>query len=220
MAERTQSEYTPARHGAVVFPFSRTAAVSVSAVKSCSSVAMAAVRRPTSVPATRIRSRAWSARPAGRDRAGARRGRRPGRATCATTAPARLRREAQRDGWGDPVGWLRAAERYFHDLEVPAVAGACRALLRRAGARVPQRRSGADQIPQRLRSAGVTVREFEVLGLLIGRLGNQEIDDRLQVSPRTVERHVGNLMTKTGLPNRIALGRLAADVLDTDDELV
>ncbi len=66
----------------------------------------------------------------------------------------------------------------------------------------------------------MTVREFEVLGLLIGRLGNQEIADRLQVSPRTVERHVGNLMTKTGLPNRIALGRLAADVLHTDDELV
>lgn len=114
------------------------------------------------------------------------------------------------DGWGDPAGWLRAAESYFHDRDTRAVAGACRALLRKAGARVPQRRSGADAIPAELRTAGVTVREFEVLGLLVGRLGNQEIAARLHLSPRTVERHVGNLMTKTGLPNRIALSELAA----------
>jgi DNA-binding CsgD family transcriptional regulator len=119
------------------------------------------------------------------------------------------------DGWGEPATWLRAAEVYFHDREVRAVAGACRALLRRSGVRVPQRRSGADGIPPELRSAGVTVREFEVLGLLVGRLGNQEIAARLHLSPRTVERHVCNLMTKTGLPNRIALGEYAADFVDT-----
>ena len=71
-------------------------------------------------------------------------------------------------------------------------------MLRRAGVRVPQHRSGADDIPVELRSAGVTVREYEVLGLLIGRLGNNEIAARLHLSPRTVERHVCNLMTKTG----------------------
>ncbi|MEV7098316.1 AAA family ATPase [Amycolatopsis sp. NPDC051045] len=117
------------------------------------------------------------------------------------------------DGWGDPVGWLRAAERFFHRRKVPAVARACRALLRRTGVRVPQHRTGTDDIPARLRSAGVTAREYEVLGLLAGRLNNQEIADRLHVSPRTVERHVGNLITKTGLPNRIALSGLALDVL-------
>ncbi|MEA5360461.1 AAA family ATPase [Amycolatopsis sp., V23-08] len=117
------------------------------------------------------------------------------------------------DGWGDPVGWLRAAERYFHRGKVPAVARACRALLRRTGARVPQHRAGTDDIPARLRSAGVTAREYEVLGLLAGRLNNQEIAARLHLSPRTVERHVGNLITKTGLPNRIALSALALDVL-------
>lgn len=121
---------------------------------------------------------------------------------------------ALEDGWGDPADWLRAAEVHFHDRNVRAVAGACRALLRRAGARVPQRRSGADGIPPELRSAGVTVREYEVLGLLVSRLGNQEIAARLHLSPRTVERHVCNLMTKTGLPNRIALGVFAADFVD------
>jgi DNA-binding CsgD family transcriptional regulator len=118
------------------------------------------------------------------------------------------------DGWGDPVDWLRTAEDHFHRTGVPAVAGACRALLRRAGAKVTQRRSGTDDIPAALRSAGVTAREFEVLGLLVGRLGKREIADRLHLSPRTVERHVGSLMTKTGLPNRIALGEFAADFVD------
>ncbi|OLR93072.1 ATP-binding protein [Actinokineospora bangkokensis] len=118
------------------------------------------------------------------------------------------------DSWGDPVTWLRMAEDHFHRADVPAVAGACRALLRKAGARVQQRRTGADGIPAELRSAGVTVREYEVLTLLVGRLGNREIADRLHLSPRTVERHVGNLMTKMGLPNRIALGEYAADLSD------
>jgi DNA-binding CsgD family transcriptional regulator len=121
---------------------------------------------------------------------------------------------ALEDGWGDPANWLRAAEAYFHDRDVRPVAGACRALLRKSGVRVPQRRSGADGIPPELRSAGVTVREFEVLGLLVGRLGNQEIAALLHLSPRTVERHVCNLMTKTGLPNRIALGEFAADFVE------
>ena len=46
-----------------------------------------------------------------------------------------------------------------------------------------------------------------------GRLNNHEIAARLHLSPCTVERHVGNLITKTGLPNRIALSGLALDVV-------
>ncbi|HVD88786.1 MAG TPA: helix-turn-helix transcriptional regulator, partial [Jatrophihabitantaceae bacterium] len=117
------------------------------------------------------------------------------------------------DGWGDPATWLRSAESFFHGRDIPAVAGACRALLRKAGVRVPQHRSGADGIPADLRSTGVTVREHEILVLLVGRLGNQEIADRLHLSPRTVERHVGSLMAKTGLPNRIALSQFAANMV-------
>ncbi|MGW0516190.1 response regulator transcription factor [Crossiella sp. NPDC003009] len=120
--------------------------------------------------------------------------------------------EALAEGWGEPVEWLRTAEAYFHRLDCASVAGACRALLRRAGVRVAQHREGAGGIPPGLRSVGVTVREFEVLRLLIGRLGNREIAERLHLSPRTVERHVSNLITKTGLPNRIALSEYAADL--------
>ncbi|MEU5669101.1 AAA family ATPase [Micromonospora sp. NPDC047762] len=115
------------------------------------------------------------------------------------------------DGWGTPVEWLRAAENYFHQAKVTPVAGACRTLLRQAGARVTQRRRGAAEIPPELRAAGVTVREWEVLQLLTGRLSNREIAGRLHLSPRTVERHVSSLITKTGEPNRIALSDIATD---------
>ena len=112
------------------------------------------------------------------------------------------------DGWGTPVTWLRDAEAYFHESQVPAVASACRALMRRAGAVVTQHRDGIRDIPQELRSVGVTVREYEVLRLLTERMSNREIAKRLHLSPRTVEKHVASLMTKTGQPNRIALSRM------------
>jgi DNA-binding CsgD family transcriptional regulator len=113
------------------------------------------------------------------------------------------------DGWGSPVEWLRGAEDYFHSAGIPAVASACRGLLRNSGVRVGQRRTGLAQMPTALRSAGLTVREYEVLRLLADRLGNREIADRLHLSPRTVEKHVSSLITKTGLPNRIALSEYA-----------
>jgi DNA-binding CsgD family transcriptional regulator len=111
------------------------------------------------------------------------------------------------EGWGEPVEWLRAAEEYLHGNGFTVVAGACRALLRRTGNRVAQRRNGIERIPQRLRSAGVTVREYEVLRLLADRLGNREIADRLHLSLRTVEKHVSSLIFKTGLANRIELSK-------------
>ncbi|MEO3778877.1 AAA family ATPase [Micromonospora sp. B11E3] len=114
------------------------------------------------------------------------------------------------DGWGRPVEWLRTAEEYFHAADAPAVVAACRALLRRAGARPLQRRAGVEEIPPSLRSAGVTLREYEVLRLLVDRLSNREIAHRLHLSSRTVEKHVASLIAKTGQPDRIALGQLAA----------
>jgi hypothetical protein len=114
------------------------------------------------------------------------------------------------DGWGTPVEWLRTAEDYFHTCGVPAVASACRALLRSAGAPVPQHRRGAQDIPQGLRAVNVTVREYEILQLLVGRLSNREIAARLHLSPRTVENHVASLIAKTGQRDRIALGEFGS----------
>ncbi len=115
-------------------------------------------------------------------------------------------------GWGDPVDWLRRAEKHFHAASLPAPASACRAILRRLGATVPQRRYDSGRVPQELRVRGVTLREYEVLELLAARPGNKEIASRLHISPRTVEKHVASLMTKAGLPDRLALCGLAAAV--------
>lgn len=112
---------------------------------------------------------------------------------------------AHQDGWGDPVGWLRQAEHYFHERDVVAVTGACRAALRRSGAPVHQHRSGTRAIPEELRAQGVTVREFDVFRLLAERLSNKDIADRLFISPRTAEKHIASLITKTGAANRADL---------------
>ncbi|HEY0637533.1 MAG TPA: LuxR C-terminal-related transcriptional regulator, partial [Pseudonocardiaceae bacterium] len=121
--------------------------------------------------------------------------------------------EAHEAGWGRPVDWLRAAELYFHEAGVPAVAGACRAALRRVGASVPQRRGGTEAVPAVLRALGVTAREYEVFQLLVERLGNKAIGSRLHISPRTVEKHVASLMAKTGRADREALTTYARAVL-------
>ncbi|MDT0267356.1 AAA family ATPase [Streptomyces sp. DSM 44915] len=121
-----------------------------------------------------------------------------------------LAEEALRGGWGDPVPWLRRAEHYFQQTSIPTVAGACRALLRRAGASVPQHRTGADRIPLPLRTAGVTVREYEVFLMLADQPSNKDIARRLHISPRTVEKHVASLITKTSQNNREAVCALAA----------
>jgi DNA-binding CsgD family transcriptional regulator len=127
--------------------------------------------------------------------------------------PRLIAEAAYADGWGDPVGWLRRAEDYFHSADVPAVAIACRGLLRRFGAPVQQRRTGTDRVPGDLRELGVTVREYEVFELLAFRLGNRGVADRLHISPRTVEKHVASLLVKTGQPDRQRLMAYAVDRL-------
>jgi DNA-binding CsgD family transcriptional regulator len=119
-------------------------------------------------------------------------------------------RAAVEDGWGEPAVWLRTAEAYFHRIGARPGAAACRALLRRAGAPVLQRRRGSDAIPSDLRQLGVTVREYEVLQQVAHGLTNHEIGRRLFLSPRTVEKHVARLLTKTGQLDRVRLASYAA----------
>ena len=88
---------------------------------------------------------------------------------------------------------------------MPAVAAACRAVLREAGAPQQRRRRDHDTVPAGLRKAGVTVREYEVLRLVVDRFGNTEIAERLFLSPRTVERHVASLKARTGRQSRADL---------------
>jgi DNA-binding NarL/FixJ family response regulator len=60
-----------------------------------------------------------------------------------------------------------------------------------------------------LRALGVTSREVDVLALVAGGLSNREVAARLHLSPRTVERHVGTLLDRTGAGDRTALRDVA-----------
>lgn len=116
---------------------------------------------------------------------------------------------AIRDGWGEPVAWLREAEAFFAAGGYGTLARLCRARLGEAGVPVPRRGRGGSVVPFDLRALGVTSREFDVLELVAEGLSNREIADRLFLSPKTVERHVASLFDRTGIRNRRALGDFA-----------
>jgi DNA-binding CsgD family transcriptional regulator len=113
------------------------------------------------------------------------------------------------DGWGQPVAALRADLEAFERTGDEQLARICRDLLRHAGA--PTRRGrGGTPVPAHLRGLGVTTREMDVLALVADGLTNREIAERLFLSPRTVETHIANLLTKTGTASRADLRALAA----------
>ena len=116
---------------------------------------------------------------------------------------------AVRDGWGEPVVWLRESMAFFEANGHEPVAASCRALLSKAGAPVPRRRKGASPVPPELRALGITGREVDVLALVGKGLSNSEIAERLYISARTVEKHVEHLMTKAGASDRRGLAPLA-----------
>ncbi len=95
----------------------------------------------------------------------------------------------------------RAALESFEQLEAARDADAAAAVLRTLGVR-----AGATR-----KSTGVlTKREAEVLELLGHGLSNPEISDRLFISRKTVEHHVGNVLAKLGLRSRAEAAAYAA----------
>lgn len=105
---------------------------------------------------------------------------------------------------------LGAAIAFFAGAGTPSPAEAARALLRAAGRPVPRRGRGHATVPAQLVTAGVSSREMDVLLLLAQGLTNRQIAARLYLSPRTVEKHVERLLTKTHSPNRVALASHAS----------
>ena len=74
---------------------------------------------------------------------------------------------------------------------------------------MPRRGRGTSTLPVGLRALGVTSREVDVLALVADGLSNREVAARLHLSPRTVERHVGTLLDRTGAADRAALRDVA-----------
>lgn len=48
----------------------------------------------------------------------------------------------------------------------------------------------------------LTARELEVLWLIVEGMENKEIAGKLVISPKTVEKHVQNILEKLGMSNR------------------
>jgi len=117
---------------------------------------------------------------------------------------------ALRDGWGDPVRWMRDAAAGFDATGHDRLAAACRGILRKAGERVPRSGRGAAQVPPQMRRLGVTSREMDVFLLVAQGFSNSEIGARLFISPKTVETHVASLVAKTGQSSRRELVAHAA----------
>jgi DNA-binding CsgD family transcriptional regulator len=116
---------------------------------------------------------------------------------------------AVRDGWGEPVLWLREAEAFFSDRGHGRVARECRTLLVAAGAPAVRRGRGRSTVPPALRRLGITSRELDVLVLVADALPTREIAAHLFLSPRTVEHHVASLLARTGSRSRSELAAFA-----------
>ena len=52
-------------------------------------------------------------------------------------------------------------------------------------------------------------RELEILELVAKGLTNQQISENLEISKRTVDNHISNILTKTNTDNRVELVRWA-----------
>jgi DNA-binding CsgD family transcriptional regulator len=96
------------------------------------------------------------------------------------------------------------------------LASACRGVLRQAGERVPRCGRGNAKVPRQLRQLGVTSREMDVLLLVAQGISNTEIATRLFISPKTVETHIGSLVSKTGQTGRRELVAHAARLVPVE----
>ena len=95
---------------------------------------------------------------------------------------------------------LRAALETFEDLKATPWAERAAQELRASGETARKRDTGG--------SVDLTPTELQVAQLVQGGLSNREVAAQLFVSPRTVDFHLRNVFTKTGVTSRLELTRL------------
>lgn len=78
-----------------------------------------------------------------------------------------------------------------------------------AAAAVLDAAGGGPRRRARLRPAGLTARETEVLALLAEGLSNRQLAERLHISPRTADHHVQHIYSKIGVSSRAAAALFA-----------
>jgi DNA-binding NarL/FixJ family response regulator len=96
---------------------------------------------------------------------------------------------------------VRAAIDAFDRMHAARAADRARAIARELGMRPGRRRD---------RTGILTAREHEVARLVAAGQTNAEIASSLYLSPRTVERHVGNILTNLGFRSRVQIAIDAA----------
>lgn len=67
----------------------------------------------------------------------------------------------------------------------------------------------ASQPSQQKDQSSLSERELQIVELVAAGLTNQEISSRLEISKRTVDNHISNVLNKTETGNRVALVRWA-----------
>ncbi|MFD8518809.1 response regulator [Streptomyces capillispiralis] len=104
-----------------------------------------------------------------------------------------------------PPGELLAAIRAVHSGDAVVAPSTTRRLLDRFAPMLPS----AGKQPQRKELERLTEREREVMVLVAQGLSNGEIAARLVLSEATVKTHVGRILTKLGLRDRVQVVVLA-----------
>ncbi|MFJ3667535.1 response regulator [Streptomyces sp. NPDC090106] len=105
-----------------------------------------------------------------------------------------------------PPGELLAAIRAVHSGDAVVAPSTTRRLLDRFAPMLP---SGAGKEPRHKELERLTDREREVMVLVAQGLSNGEIAARLVLSEATVKTHVGRILTKLGLRDRVQVVVLA-----------
>ncbi|MEO0397248.1 MAG: LuxR C-terminal-related transcriptional regulator [Cyanobacteria bacterium P01_A01_bin.137] len=67
----------------------------------------------------------------------------------------------------------------------------------------------ASQSSQGKEQSPLSERELQIVELVAAGLTNQEISTQLEISKRTVDNHISNVLNKTATGNRVALVRWA-----------